>query len=310
MPSIDILSRIPNKKVNLLDHGYIMLVDCMPRLVEEGRDHELVDSMDTAIVNAARTSYSAGRTKPLTKDRDLIRRLMREYHTSPFEQCEFKFEIKAPIYVHRQLLRHRTASVNEESGRYSILKDEMHLPTSFRQNTSADKQATVDIGNWEPLTTDGQKASMLIEEYYETTYNLYRDLLDSNISREQARIVLPVATYSTLVWKMDLLNLLKFCRLRSDLHAQYEIRIYSDQILDWIKILAPNTYEAFMDYWVNSVTFSPAEIQILKTFILHKVDFNKLIDYVNNESPSKLNLSKGETNNLIHKISNLKLDKD
>jgi thymidylate synthase (FAD) len=304
--SLDILERITEKKVDLLDQGYIRLVDCMPRLVSPNEEAMPVDSMDTAICNAARTSYGTEFCGPQDKDVHLIRRLMREYHTSPFEQCEFKFQIKAPIFVHRQLLRHRTASLNEESGRYTVIKDDMHIPDSFRRNSKHEKQATVFEGTWQPELIDGEDPLCLISEHHNASYQLYQDLLNAGIAREQARIVLPLSTYSTLVWKMDLLNLLKFCRLRSDSHAQYEIRVYSDAMLKWIEALAPLTYQAFMDYWVNSISLSPAEQTIIANFLeANNIPISTLIDSLATANPKTLGLGQTELDSFRNKLTRL-----
>jgi thymidylate synthase (FAD) len=177
---------------------------------------------DTAIVQAARVSYGEG-TKSYREDRSLIRYLMRHRHTSPFEMVEFKFHVKLPIFVARQWIRHRTANVNEYSGRYSVMKDEFFLPeadmlctpASDNKQGRSSEQLPVDVAN--SIVTR-------MEAVQKQLFNEYEGLLELNLAREIARINLPLSSYTEWYWKIDLHNLFHFLNLRLDRHAQYEIR--------------------------------------------------------------------------------------
>jgi len=221
----------------------------------------LVDHMgsDESIVQAARVSYGAG-TKSVSDDRALIRYLMRHKHTTPFEMVEFKFHIRAPIYVARQWLRHRTASVNEMSARYSVIPDEFFLPDELRKQSTSRGQ-----GGEEPLgsSTSGnllqkQKASC------DFAFYVYDELLEKGVSRELARAHLPQCTFTEFYWKIDLHNLLHFLALRMEDHAQKEIRDVATLVYDAIKPIVPVTCEAFEDFRVGSVTLSRLEVEAIK----------------------------------------------
>jgi thymidylate synthase (FAD) len=237
----DVLSNLPTLTLPCLDHGHVRLVDCSPRLVPED-----TKTADYAIVQAARVSYGAG-TKTLTEDRDLIRYLLRHAHTTPFEMVEFKFHCKMPIFVARQWIRHRTASVNEVSGRYSVVKDEFYMPQvkSICAQSPLNKQGRAD----EPLNTvavyDFQEDCAGIAQ---DAYGAYTRNLGDGIARELARINLPLSLYTEWYWKIDLHNLLHFLALRCDSHAQYEIRVFADAMLELITPIVPLTIEAWNDY--------------------------------------------------------------
>jgi len=221
----------------------------------------LVDSMgtDAAIVQAARVSYGAG-TKSVSDDRALIRYLMRHKHTTPFEMVEFKFHIKAPIYVARQWLRHRTASVNELSARYSVVQDDFFLPDELRKQATARGQ-----GGEEPF---GEGSSNLLAKQKascDLAFHTYDELISKGVSRELARAHLPQNTFTEFYWKINLHNLLHFLELRIDDHAQKEIRDLAKQVYDLIKPLCPVTCEAFEDFRLGSVTLSRLEVEALKT---------------------------------------------
>ena len=220
----------------------------------------LVDSMgnDAAIVQAARVSYGAG-TKSVSNDRALIRYLMRHKHTTPFEMVEFKFHIKAPIYVARQWLRHRTASVNEMSARYSIVDTGFFLPDELRKQSNNRGQGGEEpFGEGNPNLMAKQKSSC------DLAFHVYEELIDKGVSRELARAHLPQNTFTEFYWKIDLHNLLHFLQLRIDDHAQKEIRDLAKQTYDLIKPLCPMTCEAFEDFRLGSVTLSRLEVLAIK----------------------------------------------
>lgn len=244
------------KEATFPPHGFVRLIDTMPRLVP---DHQ---TMDHAIVQAARVSYGYG-TKTVSEDRALIRTLMRDHHTTPFEMVELKFHVKMPVFVARQWNRHRTASINELSGRYSEMKDEFWFPDlkDVRGQGKLNKQS----GD-EPI--DGIAALTFLEHLdcnNEDSYFVYQDSLERGVCREQARTLLPLSLYTEQYWKIDLHNLLHFLRLRMDHHAQKEIRDYADAMYAMIKPLAPWTCEAFNDYRLESITLSRLEIEAIRT---------------------------------------------
>lgn len=236
-----------NKEYKCLDKGFIRLVDYM--------------GDDAAIVQAARVSYGKG-TKTVREDRALIRYLMRHRHTSPFEMVEFKFHVKLPIFVARQWIRHRTANVNEYSGRYSEMKDEFYIPdaeqicmqsTDNRQGRSEEQLAPAEV----------EDILFKLESSQNQLFNEYNFFLSKNLARELARINLPLSSYTEWYWKIDLHNLMHFLRLRLDEHAQYEIRLYAEKVAELIKPIVPLTYEAFEDFTLSSISFSKLELTIL-----------------------------------------------
>jgi len=215
----------------------------MPEVLDKGFV-ELVDSMgdDSSIVQAARVSYGAG-TKTKRSDSGLIKYLMRNDHRSPFEMVEFKFHIKAPLFVARQLMRHRTASVNEISGRYSEIEDEFYIPAyqDMCYQSTDNKQGR---GDAVPIYKAVDVINA-IEKANASAYAEYNNLLDIGIAKELARAVLPLNIYTRWYWKIDLHNLLHFLSLRLDSHAQLEIRKYAQAILGLIKPIVPVTLEAW-----------------------------------------------------------------
>jgi thymidylate synthase (FAD) len=219
----------------------VKLVDCMPRA-----------DLDAAIVQAARVSYGPG-TKTPSDDRALIRYLMRHKHTTPFEMVEFKFRIRCPIFVARQHMRHRTASINEISARYSVIDNVYYTPSPFRTQSSTNKQ-----GSEEPME-DWTVMSLYIESC-EKAFATYNTMLDRGVSRELARGVLPQSTYTEFYWKINLHNLLHYLKLRMDGHAQKEIQDLAKMIYTRVKELAPLTAEAFEDYVLNSLSLSGPEL--------------------------------------------------
>lgn len=220
----------------------------------------LVDSMgdDSSIVQAARVSYGQG-TKSVNEDRQLIRYLMRHWHTTPFEMVEFKFHVKAPIFVARQWLRHRTASVNELSARYSVVKDEFWLPEEYRNQSKMNKQCSSLEGFFDEAALKSQTYSC------EVAFNVYEGLLERGISRELARTHLPQSAMTEFYWKINLHNLFHFLRLRMHEHAQKEIRDLACEMFKIIKPIVPIACEAFEDYRLNSVTFSGPELKAFQT---------------------------------------------
>lgn len=236
----DVLENVSERKIDCLDHGHVRLVDSMPRLVPEDQK-----TADYAIVQSARVSYGDG-TKSVNEDRGLIRYLMRHTHTTPFEMIEFKFHCKMPIFIARQWIRHRTANVNEYSGRYSVMKDEFYTPDEDKvmYQSKENKQGGDSI-------VDSYVAKSFVEsinDHNTSSYDLYQNALDSGISREQARTVLPLNLYTEWYWKIDLHNLFHFLSLRCDSHAQWEIRVFADAMLSLIKPIVPLAVEAWEDY--------------------------------------------------------------
>ena len=249
------------RKINVLDKGFVRGVDYL--------------GDDAAIVQAARCSYGKG-TKSVSEDRGLIRYLMRHRHTSPLEMVEFKFHCKMPIHVARQWVRHRMASLNEMSGRYSEMPNECYVPELDRlQLQSKDnKQGSSDEQVEEAVYIQGN-----MQEVQKKAFDVYQEHLESGLAREVARNDLPLSTYTEWYWKMDLHNLFHFLRLRLHSHAQYEIRQYANAIYELIKPIVPLACEAFEDYVLNAVTFSRQEMEAILYFVKAAGDFE---DYVNN----------------------------
>jgi thymidylate synthase (FAD) len=233
----------------VLDHGFVRVIDYM--------------GDDEAIVQMARTSYGQG-TKSVSDDRGLIRYLMRHAHTSPFEGCEIKLHVKLPVFVARQWIRHRMANVNEVSGRYSVLPGEFYFPEAGRLGVQSktNKQGTGEA-------YDATEAAAILEmmEVAVTHSDLaYRTLVaeETDLAREQARIVLPLNIYTEWYWKIDLHNLFHFLKLRADPHAQWEIREYADAICKIVEQWVPSAFGAWVDYKRDAVTFSSMEIAVLR----------------------------------------------
>ena len=271
----------------VLDHGFVSLVDYM------GTDED--------VERAARVSYGYG-TRKTSQTRGLIRYLRRHYHTTPSEMVELKFHCAMPMFVARQWIRHRTANVNEYSARYSILDKEFYLPSSenLAAQSTSNRQGRGDI-------LEGEQAKEVLEllkNDAERTYDNYETMLnerfdgttiDENkkgLARELARMNLTLNTYTQWYWKTDLLNLMNFLRLRADHHAQYEIRVYADIMLDTVKKWVPITYEAFMDYRVGGTEVSAKGKAVIQKLIkgknvtmedsgLSKREWNELMEAFN-----------------------------
>ncbi len=256
------LEKILYDVIPILDHGFVRVIDYMGN--------------DSSIVQAARVSYGKG-TKKISSDTGLIKYLMRHWHSTPFEMCEIKYHIKLPIFIARQWIRHRTANVNEYSARYSILDKEFYLPSM--KNLAAQSKNNRQ-GRGEILT--GQQAKDVLEllkNDAERTYDNYEKMLNerydgtiidennNGLARELARMNLTLNTYTQWYWKIDLLNLMNFLRLRADEHAQYEIRAYAEVMLDVLKKWVPTTYDAFMDYRVGGTEVSLKGKKIIKKML-------------------------------------------
>ena len=239
------------KEFPCLDNGFVRLIDVM--------------GDDAAIVQAARVSYGAG-TKKINEDVGLIRYLLRHLHTTPFEMVEFKFHVKLPIFVARQWIRHRTANVNEYSGRYSEMKDEFYVPAidQVRAQSATNKQGRAEEA-FDPTVADRIRTGMF--ETQSRLYGEYQDLLNADLAREIARINLPVSNYTEWYWKVDLHNLFHFLKLRIDPHAQYEIRVYGEAMAQLVKAAVPVAYEAFEDYILHARRFSRRERAALKALL-------------------------------------------
>lgn len=240
-----------DKEYPVLDKGFVRLVDYM--------------GDDNAIVQAARVSYGEG-TKKLHEDRGLIRYLMRHRHTTPFEMVEFKFHVKLPIFVARQWIRHRSANVNEYSGRYSVMKEEFYFPPDedIRKQSKRNKQGRSE----EELPAEIRNRFLAyLQHSSKDAYDKYEEFIGEGLARELARINLPLSLYTEWYWKIDLHNLFHFLRLRMDDHAQKEIRVYADVMAEMVKTIVPMAYEAFTDYALNAVNFSGPELLLLRDHI-------------------------------------------
>ena len=225
--------------------GFVKLLDVM------GSDEE--------VENAARISYGDG-TRKVNQTRNLIRYLMRHKHSSPFEMCEVKFHIKLPIFIMRQLVRHRTANLNEYSGRYSVMSDEFYLPEA----DYLQKQSTTNNQGREEAIPQKGLLQFEFNRMYDGAQIAYENLLNFELTKELARAVLPVANYTECIWKIDLHNFFHFVKLRADKHAQREIQDYANAMYELVKPKFPLCCEAFEDYDRDAVTFSRQEMDIIK----------------------------------------------
>jgi len=256
------LESILYKPIKILDHGFIRVVDYMGN--------------DSSIVQAARVSYGSG-TKKVSQDKGLISYLMRHYHNTPFEMCDIKFHIKLPIFVARQWIRHRTASVNEYSARYSILGKDYYIPEADQM---AVQSKTNMQGRGQLLSAEeSEKVANLLREDSERCYKNYADMLNEDsegntidenspkLARELARMNLTMNYYTEWYWKINLHNLLHFIRLRADAHAQYEIRVYAEVMLDIVKKWVPFTFDAFQEHRLNGSNVSKKGLEAIKRLI-------------------------------------------
>lgn len=244
-------------------HGFVSLVDVMPRMIPEG------STCDYAIVQAARVSYGKG-TKTPSDDRTLIRYLMRHRHTTPLEMVEMKFHISLPMFVARQWIRHRTANVNEYSARYSVVPDCFWRPEEAR----AQGQTTKQTGEGYAGDEAAVKFSDVLDKS-EALYDEYQKLIESGVCREQARAILPVSAYTQWYWKCDLHNIFNFIALRIDKHAQQEIRVYAEAMFSLVKKMFPIAAEAFEDYRLGSVSLTRLEVEALASGKMEISSMNK-----------------------------------
>ncbi|MGK2905854.1 MAG: FAD-dependent thymidylate synthase [Desulfuromonadales bacterium] len=234
-------------KFPVLDDGFIRVIDYM--------------GTDASIVQAARVSYGAG-TKKVSEDRNLIRYLLRHRHTTPFEMCELKLHVRVPMDCWRQWIRHRMASVNEYSTRYSVAVDACRTtrPDEWRSQSEVNKQ-----GSGAAISPElGAELSKAESEFHVISKELYAKRLECGVARELARKDLPLSTYTEAYWKVDLHNLLHFLALRMDAHAQYEIREYAQLIgREIVSKWVPYTWEAFLEYRFNGLHLSDSETRVL-----------------------------------------------
>ena len=259
------LEKVLYEAIPVLDHGFIRVIDYM--------------GDDSSIVQSARVSYGKG-TKKVSTDEGLIRYLMRHWHSTPFEMCEIKYHIKLPIFIARQWIRHRTANVNEYSARYSILDKEFYLPAKdqLAAQSQSNRQGRGDILQGK----QAEEVLNILKDDATRAYSNYEKLLnerfdgtkiDENkvgLARELARMNLTLNTYTQWYWKTDLLNLLNFLFLRADDHAQYEIRVYAQKMLDTVKRWVPITYQAFIDYRLGAAEISSKGLKVIKSMISGK----------------------------------------
>lgn len=243
--------------------GHVALIDCMPRLVwVDASSPDELNTAEAAVVQAARVSYQKG-TKKINEDVGLVRYLMRNRHNTPLEMVETKWHCRMPMFVARQWIRHRTASVNEISARYSELPGEFWIPQSDDLRSQSSKNKQVSEGLVERVSAE-QFISHL-EEQCNASFDNYQSALKQGIGRELARVGLPLNIYTEWYWKIDLHNLFHFLGLRMDDHAQQEIRDFAEPMFQILQIIAPHAAQAFLDYRLNSIQLSGPEIEALKT---------------------------------------------
>jgi thymidylate synthase (FAD) len=260
--TVPALEEILYTALPVLDHGFVRVVDYM--------------GDDGAVVQAARVSYGKG-TRRVSEDKGLISYLMRHRHTTPFEMCEIKYHVKLPIFVARQWIRHRTANVNEYSARYSILDNEFYLPAPehLAAQSAANRQGRGEV-------LEGAAAARvmsLLREDAERAYAHYEEMLNERpdgsrpdpgrdgLARELARMNLNLGFYTQWYWKIDLHNLLHFLSLRADAHAQYEIRVYADAMLETVKRWVPLCHEAFAEYVMGGARLSATGLAVVKRLL-------------------------------------------
>ncbi len=284
------IEKVLYEAIPVLDHGFIRVIDYM--------------GDDSSIVQSARVSYGKG-TKKVSTDEGLIRYLMRHWHSTPFEMCEIKYHVKLPIFIARQWIRHRTANVNEYSARYSILDKEFYVPAKEQLSAQATNNRQ---GRGELIT--GQQADevlKILKDDAVRTYDNYEKMLNerfdgtiidekkSGLARELARMNLTLNSYTQWYWKTDLLNLMNFLFLRGDSHAQYEIRVYAEKMLDTVKKWVPITHAAFLDYRVGAAHLSSKGLKIVKSMIngnnvsyedsgLRKREWNELMEVIDKKN--------------------------
>ena len=256
------------------EHGFVRLVDTMPR-----------EDLDASIVQAARVSYGDG-TSSSRSNKGLIRYLLRHWHTTPFEMVEFKFHLKMPIFVARQHLRHRTASVNEMSARYSVVPNEYYTPENYRVQSKVNKQSSEG-------TLENKDSLCEPKKVCDVSFEVYDRLLEDGCCRELARCHLPQSTYTEFYWKINLHNLMHYLQLRLEPGAQKEIRDYAEAIYKILCDLVPDTMEAFRDFRLNMVQFSGKEVSMFQQNLLTE------------EEIGESDMSPGERREFIVKLKKL-----
>jgi thymidylate synthase (FAD) len=244
---VSVLDELRWRKFPVLDDGFVCLLDAM--------------GDDQSVIQAARVSYAAG-TRQVSDDRTLIRYLMRHWHTTPFEMAEVKFLVRVPMDCWRQWVRHRTASINETSTRYSIAIDDAHRTESDEWRLQAQQNRQGSEGFLDPAV--GAELSAEETELQKRARQVYQRRLDLGVAREQARKDLPLSTYTEAYWKADLHNVLHFLHLRMDPRAQWEIRQYARAIgREIIRPLFPLVWEAFVDYRLESLQLSRIDREVV-----------------------------------------------
>ena len=260
--TVPALEEILYRPLPVLDHGFVRVVDYM--------------GDDAAIVQAARVSYGRG-TKAVRQDAGLIGYLMRHRHTTPFEMCEIKYHVKLPIFVARQWIRHRTANVNEYSARYSVLDKEFYIPApeNLAAQSAANRQGRGAVLEGE----EAARVLTLLREDAERCYGHYEEMLNeredgsaidegrAGLARELARMDLPLNVYTQWYWKIDLHNLMHFVGLRADPHAQYEIRVYAEALLETLRRWVPLACQAFEDNVIGGVRLSAGALALVKRLL-------------------------------------------
>lgn len=271
---IDILQYVV-KRTNILDKGFVELHDCMPRLVPKGRH------ADYRIVESARQSTGNG-LKTLKEDNGLLNYLFRNGHLSPIEFVKFTFKLKIPIFVARQLVRHRMMSMSEQSARYTEILDEWYEPTVFRLADNKNRQGSTSSLN----NDDTLQARFIYNTTTHAAYKAYKDLLELGVAKEQARCLLPLSMYSQMMITIDLRNLFNFLKLRMDAHAQYEMRMLANAMYELIKPVIPNAINAFDNYINESIILTKQEIESIHE---RKSDISGVSKNENSEYHDKLN---------------------
>ena len=246
------MTDITGQNIPVHDHGFVRVIDTM--------------GDDAAIVQAARVSYGDG-TKGVSSDQGLLNYLMKHRHTSPFEMCEIKTHLKMPIFVARQWIRHRTANVNEISGRYSVLANEFYMPDTWYSQSADNKQGSGEALEGQVHITDSyNRAVGEALGWYDLAVTSAGNP-KNNMAREQARFVLPLSTYTEMYWKIDLHNLFHFIKLRDHAHAQKEIRDYAVALSDFVAAWCPMAYAAWVEYQRDAVTLSKSQMEALKAAV-------------------------------------------
>ena len=293
---IEALDEILGKKFKVLDDGFVRVVDYM--------------GGDESIVQAARVSYGKG-TKKVSEDRGLIRYLLRNFHTTPFEMCEIKLHVRVPMDTWRQWIRHRTANVNEYSTRYSIAIDATQKtdPNEWRYQALDNKQGSA--GFFPPEI--GGKLTERENELQNFAREIYQERLDLGVAREQARKDLPLSTYTEAYWKIDLHNMLNFLWLRMDDHAQFEIRSYAKTIgNEIVSRWCPIAWDAFKEYRIGALNISTLEQQVLKQIISgnskEAVTLAESFNWLNRNDEGKLKKNR-ERSEFENKLESLGLQK-